>query len=236
MTPLLNRLSLILALGAVTLAGGCKPQVSAQQVRTYLVSHPEMIEEAANAYNAKQQDKALAGLKAAVATHRTAIDRDPLDFVANPNGKVTVVEFFDFRCGYCKQIAPEVVKLIAANPDVRFVFKDFPIFGAESIEAAAIAQAARGEGKYLPLYSQFLQAQDLTEADMRRIVSAQGLDFDALRKKAMDPAISDHMQSTHDLAKTIGLDGTPQFVIDGEVVQGANLPALKAAIAKAKKA
>jgi protein-disulfide isomerase len=195
-----------------------------------------MIEEAANAYNVKQQDKALAGLKAAVATHRTAIDRDPLDFVANPNGKVTVVEFFDFRCGYCKQIAPEVVKLIAANPDVRFVFKDLPIFGAESIEAAAIAQAARGEGKYLPLYSQFLQAQDLTEADMRRIVSAEGLDFDALRKKAMDPAISDHMQSTHDLAKTIGLDGTPQFVIDGEVVQGANLPALKAAIAKAKKA
>jgi protein-disulfide isomerase len=236
MTPLLKRLPLILALGAAALAGGCKPTVSAQQVRAYLVSHPEMIEEAANAYNVKQQDKALAGLKAAVATHRTAIDRDPLDFVANPNGKVTVVEFFDFRCGYCKQIAPEVVKLIAANPDVRFVFKDFPIFGAESIEAAAIAQAARGEGKYLPLYSQFLQAQDLTEADMRRIVSAEGLDFDALRKKAMDPAISDHMQSTHDLAKTIGLDGTPQFVIDGEVVQGANLPALKAAIAKAKKA
>ena len=233
---MLKRLPVILALAAAALTGGCKPQVSAQQVRAYLVSHPEMIEEAANAYGAKQQEKALAGLKAAVATHRTAIDRDPLDFVANPNGKVTVVEFFDFRCGYCKQIAPEVVKLIAANPDVRFVFKDFPIFGAESIEAAAIAQAARGEGKYLPLYSQFLQAQDLTEADMRRIVSAEGLDFDALRKKALDPVIADHMQSTHDLAKTIGLDGTPQFVIDGEVVQGANLPALKAAIEKAKKA
>jgi protein-disulfide isomerase len=159
-----------------------------------------------------------------------------MDFVANPNGKVTVVEFFDFRCGYCKQIAPEITKLIAANPDVRFVFKDFPIFGAESTEAAAIALAAKDQGKYLPLYSQFFQAQDLTEDDMRRIVSAQGLDFDALRTKATAPVIAAHMTATHDLAKTIGMDGTPQFVIDGEVVQGANLPALKAAIEKAKKA
>lgn len=233
---MLNRLSLIVALGAVVLAGGCKPAVSAQQVRAYLADHPEMIAEAVETYNSKQQAKALEGMKAAVAAHRPAIERDPLDFVANPNGKVTVVEFFDYRCGYCKQIAPEVIKLIDANPDVRFVFKDFPIFGAESIEAAAITQAARDQGKYLPLYTQFLQAQDLTEADMRRIVSAQGMDFDGLRKKALEPAISAHLQATHDLAKTLGLDGTPQFLIDGEIVQGANLPALKAAIAKAKKA
>jgi protein-disulfide isomerase len=235
-----KRLPLVLAMAAIALTGACKGQESAsdkvfgQRVRTYLLAHPEVLQEVADAYNAKQQAQATSLLKAAVSQHRAQIENDPMDYVANPNGKVTVVEFFDFRCGYCKQIAPEVIKLIAANPDVRFVFKDFPIFGAQSDEAAAIALAAKDQRKYLSLYTQFFQAQDLTEADLRRIVSAEGLNFDGLKAKASDPAIAAHLTATHELAKAIGMDGTPQFVIDGNVVQGANLPALKAAIEKAK--
>jgi protein-disulfide isomerase len=234
----LRLIPLVLALGAVALTGACKEsssdKVFGARVRSYLLSHPEVVEEAVDALNAKQASQAQATMVAAVNKHRSQIEYDPMDFVANPNGKVTVAEFFDFRCGYCKQIAPDVIKLIAANPDVRFVFKDFPIFGAQSDEAAALAIAAKDQNKYLALYSQFFQAQDLTDADLKRIVSSEGLNFDTLKTRAATPAISQHLAANHQLAKDVGMDGTPQFVVGGVVVQGANLPALKAAIETAK--
>jgi protein-disulfide isomerase len=234
----LRLIPLVLALGAVALTGACKEsssdKVFGARVRSYLLSHPEVVEEAVEALNAKQASQAQANMVAAVNKHRQQIEYDPMDFVANPNGKVTVAEFFDFRCGYCKQIAPEVIKLIAANPDVRFVFKDFPIFGAQSDQAAALALAAKDQNKYLSLYSQFFQAQELGDADIKRIVSAEGLNFDSLKTRASQPIIAQHLAATHQLAKDVGMDGTPQFVVGGVVVQGANLPALKAAIAAAK--
>jgi protein-disulfide isomerase len=237
----LSKLRLILlagALGAVALTSACKDSASDKvfgaRVRSYLLAHPEVVEEAVDALNAKQAATAQATMVAAVNKHRQQIEYDPMDFVANPNGKVTVTEFFDYRCGYCKQIAPEVIKLIAANPDVRFVFKDFPIFGAQSDEAAALALASKDQNKYMSLYGQFFQAQDLTDADLKRIISSDGVNFDTLKAKAAAPAIAQHLAATHQLAKDIGMDGTPQFVVGGAVVQGANLPALKAAIAAAK--
>ena len=228
-----------MALGAAALAGGCKESASDKEfgarVRAYLLAHPEVIQETVDALNAKRQAEAQQASTSALAKHRDDIEHSPLDYVANPKGKVTVTEFFDFRCGYCKQIAPEMVKLIAENPDVRFVFKDYPIFGAESDEAAALALAAKAQNKYLSLYTQFFQSQQLTEDDLRRIVAAEGLNFDALKIKAADPAITKHLADNHKLAESIGMNGTPQFVVGQTVVEGANLPALKAAIIKAKK-
>lgn len=234
----LRLIPLVLALGAAALTGACKESASdkifGERVRGYLLAHPEVVEEAVDALNAKQAAAAQAKMAAAVNEHRQQIEYDPMDFVANPNGKVTVAEFFDFRCGYCKQIAPEVIKLIQANPDVRFVFKDFPIFGAQSDEAAALALASKDQNKYLALYSQFFNAQNLSDDDLKRIISGQGLNFDTLKTKAATPVIAQHLAANHELAKDIGMDGTPQFVVGGTVVQGANLPALKAAIDKAK--
>jgi protein-disulfide isomerase len=99
------------------------------KVHAYLMAHPEVLREAEVKL---QQNDRVAAQKAstdAIAKYRGQLERDSRDFVANPGGKITVVEFFDYRCGYCKLAAPQVVELIQQNPDVRFVFKEFPIFG-----------------------------------------------------------------------------------------------------------
>jgi protein-disulfide isomerase len=215
-------LALVSAMTAVALVGGCKESASdkvfGERVRTYLLAHPEVLQEVSTALDKKQveqarldQDNAVAKIKAAIPSHRAALERDPMDYVANPNGKVTVTQFFDFRCGHCKNIAPDVIKLIAANPDVRFVFKDYPIFGGESDQSAALALAAKSENKYLSLYQGFIQAQDLGAEDMQRIIAAEGIDYAALVKKASDPAINKHLLATHKLAKDLGIEGTPHF-------------------------
>ena len=119
--------------------------VFGQKVHAYLMAHPEVIREAADKLAENERMAAMKASTDAIGKYRGQLERDPRDFVANPNGKVTVVEFFDYRCGYCKLAAPEVVKLIQQNPDVRFVFKEFPIFGAVSDTAAKVALTREGQ-------------------------------------------------------------------------------------------
>src|SRR5258706_4228333 len=141
-------------LGVLSLAACQKVEDAAfgAKVHAYLLAHPEVLREAEIQL---QRNDRLAAEKAstdAIAKYRGQLERDPRDFVANPDGKITVVEFFDYRCGYCKLAAPEVVKLINENPDVRFVFKEFPIFGAVSDTAAKIALTAPAKSKSLDIY------------------------------------------------------------------------------------
>jgi thiol-disulfide isomerase/thioredoxin len=96
--------------------------------------------------------------------YRQALERDPRDFVANPNGSITVVEFFDYRCGYCKLAAPQIVELIQKNPDVRFVFKDFVIFGHDSEVAARMVLGAKDQGKSIELHKRLMAEKSLDAA------------------------------------------------------------------------
>src|SRR5665213_2141400 len=102
------------------------------KVRAYLLAHPEVIEEAVARLQDKRQAAADAKVKLALEKNRGALERDPRDFVANPGGKITVTEFYDYRCPHCINAAPTVLSLIHDNPDVRFVFKEMPIFGPTS--------------------------------------------------------------------------------------------------------
>src|SRR5690349_3340447 len=124
-------LTTIAALAAALSLAGCQKAEDAafgQRVRAYLLQHPEVIREAVNKLAENDRIAAAKAASESMNKYRAQLERDPRDFVANPDGKITVVEFFDYRCGYCKLAAPEVVKLIQENPDVRFVFKEFPIF------------------------------------------------------------------------------------------------------------
>ena len=140
MTTLLAAAALAaaLALAACQPAGGDDAAFDAR-VKAYLMAHPEVLQAALqkmqakdDADEAKAQDAADAKAEAALPALRAALERDPRDFVANPNGKVTVTEFYDYRCPHCIEIAPQVVGLIRTQPDVRFVFKEMPIFGDAS--------------------------------------------------------------------------------------------------------
>lgn len=228
---------LAVAMTAALALSACQKQADAEfgaKVRAYLLEHPEVLEEMALKLREKQT---LAAAKASAATvnkYRQQLERDPRDVVINPNGEFTVVEFFDYRCGYCKVVAPEMVKLMQENPDVRFVFKEFPIFGEVSETAARIALTAEGKTKGLQLYKALMEDRGLDEAALDRHMIEVGLDPAAVRKAAASPAITEQLDDVRTLAQALGLQGTPAFIIGDYVIPGADLDAVKAAIAKVK--
>jgi protein-disulfide isomerase len=220
----------------------CQPRGDAgfdARVKAYLMAHPKELRAALDNMQATEeaeQEKAEASddakAQAALPALRAALERDPRDFVANPGGMVTVTEFYDYRCPHCINIAPKVVALIRAHPDVRFVFKEMPIFGATSEHAARAALAAKAQGKdYVGLYDAFMSARPLTDADIDRIAAAKGVDLAAMNAPAARARASAQIADTAALAKKLAVDGTPGFVVGDTFIRGEDPDALNAAVA-----
>lgn len=222
------------------LMGGCSQaqpdKAFGDKVRAYLLENPEVLIEVSAKLEQKQAAKAAEQGRKAISQYRQAIERDPRDFVANPNGSVTVTEFFDYRCGYCKQAAPEVIKLIAENPDVRFVFKDFVIFGHDSEVAARLVLGSKAQGKSLELHKALMAEKSLDEAAALRVAAGLGVDVAKARAAGAAPTVTQHLSDTHGLAQSLAIEGTPAFIIGDQLISGADIPALKLAIAQAKAA
>jgi protein-disulfide isomerase len=239
-----QRLALAVALSAALLAA-CQPKAAddkpskaekafGESVRAYLLEHPEVLEEAVTKLQEKKRAEALMAHQELIPRYREALERDPRDFVANPNGKITVVEFFDYNCGFCKVAAPEVLRIIEENPDIRFVFKEMPIFGAASESAARVALTPAGKANGLALYKAWMAEKHLDEAGIDRQLAALGVDPVATRKAADDPAVTRQIADVRDLAGALKLQGTPAFVVGDVLIPGADMQGLRAAIAKAK--
>jgi len=233
-------LFIVAALAALSL-GGCQKDDAAfdAKVKAYLLAHPDDLRAALENMQAKEQaaEDAAADQKAraALPALRNALERDPRDFVANPNGKVTVAEFYDYRCPHCINIAPKVVGLIRAHPNVRFVFKEMPIFGATSEHAARAAFAAKEQGKdYVGLYEAFMAARPLDDAAIDRIAASKGVDVARMNAPATQAADAQHLSDISDLFKRLGFEGTPGFVVGDQFVRGEDFDGLQAAIAKAE--
>ena len=227
----------LMALAAALSLSACQRADDAafgQRVHAYLMAHPEVIQEAAEKLTENERMAALKASTNAIGKYRSQLERDPRDFVANPDGKVTVVEFFDYRCGYCKLAAPQVVSLIEQNPDVRFVFKEFPIFGEVSVTAAKVALTAPAKAKGVQLYKALMGEKALDDAALDRHLTEVGLNAAAARKEALDPGIARQILDTHALAEALKIDGTPSFIVGNTMIPGADIPALKAAIAAAR--
>jgi len=225
------------ALAAAVALSGCQKTddaVFGQRVHAYLMAHPEVIREAAQKLQENEQLAAAKASTDAIKKYRSELERDPRDVVLNPNGKVTVVEFFDYRCGYCKLAAPEVVKLVEQNPDIRFVFKQFPIFGEVSDTAAKIALTPAGKAKALDLYKSWMTEKALDDATLDRDLTLAGVDPAQIRKAAADPAIARQILDTRALATALKIEGTPAFVVGDTLIPGADLAALRTAIKIAK--
>ena len=165
----------LLAAGAIALSAcGAKSAGKSDaafdaKVHAYLIAHPEVVQEALTALQAKQDAADAAVAKLAINKQRAAIEHDARDFVANPNGKITVTEFYDYRCPHCINAAPAVLELIQKNPDVRFVFKEFPIFGETSDLAAQGAVAVkRAGGDYLAVYRELMATKASPPPNWRR--------------------------------------------------------------------
>lgn len=228
-------LAVPLAIAGLTLVGCERPdpkpsQRFGEKVRAYLLEHPEVLMEVSQKLQEKQASQQAASAQKAIGQYRQAIERDPRDIVINPAGSITVTEFFDYRCGYCKHAAPEIVDLVQKNPDVRLVLKDFVIFGHDSEAAARLALGAKDQGKSLELYKALMAENGLDAASALRV--AQGLGVDLAKAKAVgeSQAVTQHLADTEALAKTLALQGTPAFIVGDTLIPGADINALKLAI------
>jgi protein-disulfide isomerase len=230
--------ALLLAAASLILVA-CQPTVGVDKafgdrVRAYLLAHPEVLEEANQKLQANAEARVEAAQRQAEANLpalRAALERDPRDFVANPNGRITVTEFYDYRCPHCIAMAPELLALIHQRPDVRFVFKEMPIFGAESEHAAYAALAVKkAGGDYLGLYQTLMATRPLDDGSIDGIAVAKGA-----HKADISPgsASTAQLAATSALFDKLALDGTPGFVVGNHIMAGDDMAALEAAITKA---
>lgn len=232
------RTALLLVLAASLAFAGCTraqgdPAFDAK-VRAYLLEHPEILEEMVARLEAKKQAAGQVKLTAALASNRAALERDPRDFVANPGGRITLTEFYDYRCAHCINSAPAVLEIVRANPDVRVVFKELPIFGAVSERAAGAALAVkRAGGDYLGVWRAFMAAKPLDAAAMDRILREHKVDPALIEASAADSR--KHLADVQALAVKLGIEGTPAFIVGDTLVPGEDMDAVRAAIAAERK-
>ncbi len=226
-----STLTATLAVLAAFLVGCGQPQADAkvdpafgQKVRAYLLANPEILIEVSTALKTKQARESLG-------QYRQQLERDPRDQVINPKGKITVVELFDYNCGYCKVIAPEIMELARTHPQVRFVFKDMVIFGETSEFAAAAAALTTSPVQYVALHKDFMAAKPLNDAVAARIMTAHGIDPADARREQASAGRKRYLQDVHAIANGLGIEGTPAFIIGDTLIPGADPEALKAAIA-----
>ena len=195
-----------------------------QQVRDYLLRNPEVIIEAMEVLERRREQQERSADAAIVSELSDELKNDGYSFVAgNPEGDVTVVEFADYRCGYCKQAHQDVKALLAADPNVRLVIKEFPILGPDSTYAARAAMAAQKQGgeKYLAFNDAMMTWRgELSEGTVMALADESGLDMDQLRADIEDPSIAANIQRTYALARQLQINGTPGFIVGGRIVRG----------------
>jgi protein-disulfide isomerase len=207
-------------------------------IHDYLMQNPEVLIEALREAEAKANSDADVKAAQVLRDRRHEVFDDPATPVGgNPKGDVTVVEFFDYRCPYCKQVHPAIQKLLDQDPKLRFVYKEFPVLGEQSDIAAHAALAARLQGRYEPFHNAMMAAKgQITEELVYRIAGSIGLDVDRLKRDMTDPEIDRALSANRSLAKALDLRGTPGFVIGDHIVPGAiDLDALKSMVADARK-
>jgi protein-disulfide isomerase len=227
-------------LAAFVLAAGLVPNEAFAQVETltpaqrqaieaavgdYLRNNPEIVIEAINILRQREQVSGAAQTRNVIAARGPELFNDSATPVAgNPDGDVTLVEFFDYRCGYCKRVYPTIKKLIEDDGNIRFVFKEFPILGPASVYAARAALASHGQGKYQEFHDALMAAKGgLTEDGVLRIADSVGLDRGKLLEEmSRNEAEYDRVfAKNRDLAQALKINGTPAFVAGDVVLRGA---------------
>jgi protein-disulfide isomerase len=192
-------------------------------LREALVADPTILRDAVTALQEAEQREAAAAQAQAMVAREAELLRNPADPVlGNPNGDVTVVEFYDYRCPYCRRAHPEVRALLASDRNVRYVAKELPILGPASQVAARIALAAHRQGKWEAVNMRLMNLPgEPTEANMIAAAAVAGADVSRLRQDMQDPAIATQLTANLALARALGITGTPAFVIGGRITPGA---------------
>jgi protein-disulfide isomerase len=209
-------------------------------VRDYLVAHPEVVEEALRALQTKRAAEAKAKQTETIAKLTDKLEKSAHQaIVGNPDGKITLVEFFDYNCGYCKRALPDMTALISANPDLRIVLKELPILSPGSVEAARVSVAVKdlSPESYLHFHQELLGRPGAADGKKALDVAGElGLDVEKLTAAGNEKMVTDNFIEVQELAEALGINGTPSYVIGGEVVPGAaGFDALQEKVAAVRK-
>ena len=219
--------ALAAATGNATLSPAVRAEFEAL-IKDYLLRNPEVMVDVQTALETKmekiQSEKSAVALK----DNASEIFQPAVPPVAgNPKGDVTVVEFFDYNCGYCKKALPDVTALVQSDKNIRFVLKEFPILSKGSEEASKVALAAKMQGKYWEFHLAMLGLQgQANEASALKVAERVGVDMARLKTDMVSPAVKKEIDDTRALAQKMGINGTPHFLVGDKVIAGApeNLP------------
>lgn len=229
----LSRLAAVFAAAAVIVSLGLASLAHAQEaaapltkadvekiVEEYLMNNGKVIMDSVDNYQRKSvQERSAEGIK----NNYDKLYKDAdAPFLGNKDGDVVVVEFFDYNCGYCKRVLPEVQKLVDGDKNVKVVFIDFPILGPTSKTAAEWALAAHRQGKYFEFHSKMMEHNgQIDDAALREVAKAAGLDVDKAAKDAQNSEIALHLEQNITLGRDVGVTGTPAFTVDDQFFGGA---------------
>ena len=191
-------------------------------VKNYLLAHPELLREMMQILEQKEKLAEEEQRKNGLVKNADQVFRDKADFVAgNPNGNVTMVEFFDYNCPWCKRAFPEIMTLLDEDKELKFVLKEFPILGPDSEYAAKAAIAAGKQGKYLKMHTALYQHEGkVTSEIVNEIAADLGVNMDQLKKDMDDPETARTIARNRELAQSLAINGTPAFIIDDKLSPG----------------
>jgi len=192
-------------------------------IHEYLAKNPDVLLDALQAAEDKIKGDAKEKAAAALTQRRQEVFNDPQSPVAgNPKGDVSLVEFFDYRCPYCKQVEPALEALLGQDRQLRLVYKEFPVLGPASVTAGRAALAARKQDKYAAFHRAMMALKgQIDDAAVFKVAGSVGLDVDRLQRDMADPAIDRALKANVNLAEALDIRGTPGFVIGDQIVPGA---------------
>jgi protein-disulfide isomerase len=200
-------------------------------VRAYILEYPDIITEAVGVLQSREMAKRLNAVGDALL--KPFADNP----AGNPSGDVTVVEFSDYNCGYCRASAADVKRLVDADKGIKLVYREVPILAPSSRDAAVWALAAAKQGKHDAFHNAMFAAGPVNDQNIRKVAASIGMDVTAAEKFAASAEASAEIENNQKMMQAIGFNGTPTFIIGDQILQGQqSIDALKSAIAKARKA
>jgi protein-disulfide isomerase len=209
-----------------------------QVIHDYLMANPKLMIQVLEAARDKMKQDKADDARQAITSKRDELVRDPTSPVGgNPKGDVTIVEFFDYSCPFCKQVEPQIDALLKADPKIRIVYKEFPVLGEGSVYASTMALAAQKQGKYAAFHDAMIATKGhATEEMVLKVAADVGIDIAKAKTMMKAPEIDEILKRNYALAESLEINGTPAFVVGNVLVPGATtVEHLKQLVADARK-
>ena len=194
-----------------------------EEIRAYLIANPEILEEMIAALETKRQLATRAKAQETIVEKQDQLFHgDPAFFAGNPDGKIALVEFFDYNCGYCRRAAPDLLALIDENPDLKVVFKEYPVLGPESLVAARAGVAAAKQDRYADFHFALMAHNGpINEDAIFTVAETLGMDTNRLQLDMASEDVDRVLEANFALGQSLGVTGTPNFIIGDTMLPGA---------------